>query len=123
MVEMIKKGEQLKLFVDEFRTPARARNIARFILENLGQYQGVLNCGGRERLSRYDMGLALISAFGGHVDQLIGLRQEDLNLGAPRPKDVSLNSDLAFRLGYRHGTFSEELTDIQAGGGWLRCEF
>lgn len=123
MADTLKQGGQLKLFTDEYRTPARGRNIARFLLNNIGQQRGIMNLGGKERLSRYEMGCAMISVLGGNENQISALRQEDLDLGAPRPRDVSLNSDLAFGLGYKQTTFMEELQDIQAGGGWVRESF
>ena len=123
MVDTLKSGGQLTLFTDEFRTPARARNIAKYVLSQIGKQSGIMNLGGGERLSRHEMGLSLVSVFGGRQDQILALKQEDLNLGAPRPKDVSLNSELAFANGFEHGSFVDECLDIRDGGGWLRENF
>lgn len=118
MTEALLQGECLTLFSDEFRSPARAKRIVHFVMAKLGRESGLLNLGGPERLSRYQMGERLVDVFGGDMDQLKSLTQEELDLGAPRPKDVSLDSSKARAMGYEHGLFLEELMDIRDSGGW-----
>ena len=116
-------GQTLQLFCDEYRTPARSRRIARFVLNHLGDFSGVMNLGGPERLSRLQMGESLCRITGGDSGLIKSVRQCDLNLGTERPADVSLKSDRAKIAGYRHDSFEEELLDIQQRGRWVKSGF
>ncbi|MCE5241807.1 MAG: NAD(P)-dependent oxidoreductase [Syntrophobacteraceae bacterium] len=102
MFEAVREGREIKLFVDEFRTPASGEDAARGILLALSSGgRGILHLGGPERISRYDFGLLLMEVFGVTGARLRACRQSDVPMAAPRPSDVSLDSSRAFRLGYR----------------------
>jgi dTDP-4-dehydrorhamnose reductase len=118
--QQLQQGQSLNLFTDEFRTPARCKRIARFVLDQLGRQTGLMHLGGPERLSRYDMGKTLCEVFGAELSLLNPKKQADLNLGTERPADVSLNSDRARSYGYACLSFAEELKDIKANGFWRK---
>jgi dTDP-4-dehydrorhamnose reductase len=97
------RGQTLRLFTDEFRSPIAALVTARAVWELLLQHcTGVFHVTGTERLSRWQVG------------QLLAARWPDLHpkiepcsareyQGAPRPADTSLNCAkaqglLSFRL-------------------------
>lgn len=106
MLQTLKQGTDLALFTDEFRTPVSATTAAQGLLLALQiNYQGILHLGGRESVSRYEFFRLLLQVlFGEHPSPLPGkikqIRQQDVKMAAPRPPDVSLNSGLAFALGY-----------------------
>ncbi|RCK79423.1 MAG: dTDP-4-dehydrorhamnose reductase [Candidatus Ozemobacter sibiricus] len=68
----------------------------------------LLHLGGPERVSRFDLGRRLAAWLGVPATGLVPVRQADLPMAAPRPPDVSLDSRLAFALGFRPGRLEEE---------------
>jgi dTDP-4-dehydrorhamnose reductase len=92
--------QPLNLFTDEFRSPAYIEDAAAGLLLALEQATGLLHLGGPERLSRYDFGLRMTEVF--ELDQrlLLPSKQADVTMPAPRPADVSSDSQKAFALGY-----------------------
>ena len=106
MLQTLKQGTDLSLFTDEFRTPVSATTAAQGILLALHTNdQRIRHVGGKETRSLYECvrGLLLVR-FRGHPSPLPGkikpCRQQDVKMAAPRPPDVSLDSGLAFALGY-----------------------
>jgi dTDP-4-dehydrorhamnose reductase len=112
----LQRGESLKLFTDEYRTPASGKTAATGILIALERAKGLLHLGGRERLSRYEFGQIMAEIFGFPQSQLIPCRQADVPMPAARPADVSLESIPAFGLGYQPRLIREELTALREGG-------
>ena len=102
MLESLREGRGIDLFIDEFRTPVCAGDAAAGILSALSSgVRGILHLGGPERISRYDFGVLLADAFGLSREGLRACRQTDVPMAAPRPQDVSLDSSRAFRSGYK----------------------
>lgn len=97
------RGQTLRLFVDEFRSPIHACATVRACLELIkGGKTGLFHVAGAERMSRYEMGWLLASRC-----PELGPRFEPASIaeyrGAPRPPDTSLNcaraqSHLSFSL-------------------------
>lgn len=113
MLDMVARGETLRLFSDEYRSPADAADAVRGLLLALSSgARGVLHLGGPERLSRLDFGRifaqelaqtlaqTLAKAGGWPEVRLQAVRQADVPMAAARPPDVSLLCSRAFRLGY-----------------------
>lgn len=107
MLNAWRAGRTLRLFVDEFRNPVAADVTARAVWElAVSGASGVVHVAGAERLSRWEIGLALA---GRHPEgrSLIAQARLAEYQGAPRPPDTSLDctraaSLLSFRLpGYR----------------------
>jgi dTDP-4-dehydrorhamnose reductase len=116
-IEAIQAGRSLNLFTDEFRTPISGNTAAKGIKLALNHATGLLHLGGKERLSRYEFGCLLVEALGLSGATLNACRQADMPMPAPRPPDVSLDSSLAFSLGYHPGTVKEELEHA-----WLEAD-
>lgn len=108
-LQTLRDGKELKLFVDEFRTPVSGTTAAKGLLLALEKAQGLIHLGGKERISRYDFGLLMTEVFDLPDDNLKPGRQQDVKMSAPRPPDTSLDSTKAFALGYAPGSIQEEL--------------
>lgn len=104
-----KQGEQLKLFTDEFRSPLGGMSAAKGLLHAVENFKGVYHLGGKEKFSRFQLGEKIAEAFAIPANQLIPAKQSELKMAAPRPADVSLNSEKAFHAGYAPLRISEEL--------------
>lgn len=89
-------GKKVPLYVDQYRTPVYAPNLAEILVELVdSDFSGTLHVGGTNRINRYDFGVQLCQA-GGYPE---GLLEKSLmstaGQAAPRPRDISLSTDLA----------------------------
>ncbi len=116
MINDLSKGKSLNLFVDEIRTPVSGHAAAKGLLLMLDCFTGLIHLGGNERISRYDFGMLLCSAFDLDKARLNPCKQSDMQMVAPRPPDVSLTSDKAFALGYQPLALAEELEKLFLNG-------
>ena len=88
-------GTPLALFEDEWRTPSSLLATARTLLAiAASDFCGLIHVGGPERLSRWDMGQRLATFLGEDASAFAKLKQADLPLPEPRPRDVSLDCRL-----------------------------
>ncbi|MEB3233774.1 MAG: NAD(P)-dependent oxidoreductase [Leptolyngbyaceae bacterium] len=99
-LQRLAKGEPLKLFTDEFRTPLSGADAAQGILLALGKTTGCLHLGGAERLSRYEFGQILATVMGWDESRLTACRQADVPMAAARAADLTMDSHRARALGY-----------------------
>jgi dTDP-4-dehydrorhamnose reductase len=111
-IKSLSAGQSLQLFVDEFRTPVSAMTAARGLLMALQSAPGIMNLGGRERISRYEFGCLLAQVWGFDLSLLAPIYQQDLVMAAPRAADVALDSSKAISLGYNPPTLRQELGSI-----------
>jgi dTDP-4-dehydrorhamnose reductase len=107
MSRTAKAGRGMTLYADEFRCPLPAGVIARALWELVERQQpGLYHLGGRERLSRWEIGEALLPWFPELDGHLIKGSARN-HIGSPRPADLSLCCDkiqslLSFRIpGFR----------------------
>ncbi len=100
------------LFIDEFRTPVSTATAAAGLLVALKHRPPTLHLGGQERVSRFEFGRRLALWLGTSSDHLRPTRQRDVPMAAPRPADVSLDSQLAFSLGYSPSTLEGEFAKV-----------
>ena len=100
MLRSIRCGDPLRLLTDEFRTPVSYVDAAKGLLTILGKARGRLHMGGRNRVSRYEMGLLMAKQLGVAPTMIQPVTLESLNLAVPRSPDCSLVSDTAYALGY-----------------------
>jgi dTDP-4-dehydrorhamnose reductase len=112
-LETLRAGKPLKLFTDEFRTPASGVTAAQGLLFAVENLNGVIHLGGKERLSRYEFGSVLADVIGVPQNLVQACMQADILMSAPRPKDVSLNSAVAFGLGYHPLSVKAELLRLR----------
>jgi len=108
-------GESVPLlFTDEWRTPLEVSNAAAALVELAhGDATGLLHVAGPDRVSRYELGLAVLGAMGLPPDEARASIEAGLSEGAAagsRPRDVALDSSRACDLletellGVRMGT-------------------
>jgi dTDP-4-dehydrorhamnose reductase len=92
MCRAARAGSFMTLYADEFRCPLPAGAIARAIWELIcGGRTGLYHLGGRERLSRWDIGQLLLEWFPELQGRLVKGSSRD-HRGAPRPADLSLST-------------------------------
>jgi dTDP-4-dehydrorhamnose reductase len=109
MIEAFREGRELRLFVNEFRTPLSVGSAIQGLLLALGKGKGLLHLGGMERISRYNFGLLMMDVFGFSEAKLLRCRYEDIPMPAPRSPDVSLDSSKAMAMGFKPMPLREEL--------------
>jgi len=107
MCRIAKAGKDLTLYTDEFRCPLPAGVIARALWELVDRKQpGLYHLGGSERLSRWEIGEALLARYPELTGHLLKGSARN-HVGSPRPADLSLCCDkvqslLSFRIpGFR----------------------
>ena len=107
MCRTAKAGKDVTLYADEFRCPLPAGVIVRVIWELVDRKQpGLYHLGGSERLSRWEIGQALLPWYPELNGRLVEGSSHN-HQGAPRPADLSLKCDniqslLSFRIpGFR----------------------
>lgn len=111
-ITSLKEGRPLNLFVDEFRTPVSGRTAAKGLLLAVEKGEEILHLGGRERFSRYDMGIMLCRLLGIDTALVKPGYQKDVNMAAPRAADVCMDSSKAFSMGYAPATIEIELRRV-----------
>lgn len=91
MIHGLRHGEPLRLFTDEFRTPAWLGDVARALI-GLARREvtGVVHVTGPERLSRYELIARCADILGVQNGHLQAIRQADVESEEPRPADLSL---------------------------------
>jgi dTDP-4-dehydrorhamnose reductase len=112
-IKSLKSGEKLSLFTDEVRTVVSASDAAKGLLLALERARGIIHLGGKERLSRYQFGLKLAGSLGISSELITACTRKGFPMPAPRPADVSLNSEKAFSIGYAPGLVEEELQKLE----------
>lgn len=120
MCRAAKRGQPVTLYADEYRCPLPAGTIARAIWELAAQdVPGLYHLGGRERLSRWEIGQALRPWYPELEGRLIKGTARG-HSGAPRPADLSLNCEkLQARLSFSIPGFRDWLTDRMHRGADL----
>lgn len=112
-IQTLRAGKELKLFADEFRTPVSGTTAAKGLLLALQAVRGRIHLGGKERVSRYEFGRLMAEVLELPIANLQSCRQQDVPMPAPRPADVSLDSSIAFNLGYAPLSLRDELTALK----------
>ena len=92
VAQRLQKGEPITLYEDEWRTPVDPESVAEAIraVLRLPSASGRFHIAGAERLTRFELGERVASAFGLDAS-LIRKAPQSSHRGAPRPKDVSLD--------------------------------
>ncbi len=114
MIAALREGRELKLFADEFRTPASGKTAASGLVLALQKAEGLCHLGGKERISRYHFGLLLMEILGIREANLVRCLQADMIMAAKRAPDLSLDSSRAYAIGYRPLSLKEELKRLLA---------
>ena len=114
LVAATRQGKPLTLFTDEYRTPVNAEYAATGLLTALDRAAGrTVHLGGAQRISRFDFGRLVAAALGSGADTIRPALQRNVQLPAPRPADVSLDSSVARRLlGYAPPDLATDIAEI-----------
>ena len=112
-IKSLREGQELQLFIDEFRNPVSASTAAQGLLLALAKAEGILHLGGKERISRYQFGLLMAEVLQLPQTTLKSCRQQDVLMAASRPPDTCLDSSKAFALGYQPPSLREELAALR----------
>jgi dTDP-4-dehydrorhamnose reductase len=99
VVAAARRREPLRLFTDEVRSPVSAGFVADAIVALLRlDFAGALNLGGRDRVTRYELGLRVCEAYGLDPGFIEAVKAADLGLDPPRPRDLTLISEPTYAL-------------------------
>jgi dTDP-4-dehydrorhamnose reductase len=99
VAERLRAGEPTDQPADEFRTPIDVLTCADALIELAdSDVSGVLHLGPRQRISRYDFALMVARRLRADPALVRDTRAQALPGRAPRPKDVSFNTDRAHAL-------------------------
>ncbi len=113
----IRAGRTVRLFTDEYRTPVDPESLAdalALLLERGGA--GRFHLGGRERISRHELGLRVTRALGLAEYGIVAGRQSDHTGPDPRAADVSLDSSRArAELGWQPRPIEEAIREGRFG--------
>lgn len=116
MYDKLKAGVKVKVFYNQYRSPIsvlEAVRVIKFICE-LEIKNEVINVGGNERLSRYDLAARLCDIAGFDKNLLEKISIYDLP-DLPHVEDVSLKIDRLKSLGFNPKTPEEALIEILRG--------
>jgi dTDP-4-dehydrorhamnose reductase len=113
MYDKLKAGQKVKVFYDQYRSPLsvlEAARIINFLCES--EVKGeIINFGGSERLSRYDLSLRLCKTAGFEETLLEKISMYD-SPDLPYVADVSMNIDKLQSLGISLKNTEEALNEI-----------
>ena len=112
-IQTLRDGKELRLFVDEFRTPVSGKSAAQGLLLALEKVQGLIHLGGKERVSRYEFGQWMVEILELPASGIKASRQAEVKMAAPRPPDVCMDSSKAFALGYDPASIRESLAELK----------
>jgi dTDP-4-dehydrorhamnose reductase len=104
----------VKLFTDEYRTPASVESICEGLVICMENGNGIFHLGGNERLSRYELGEMICEIFCLDKSLLTGVLQKDVKMAAERPANVSLISNKAKDYGWKPTNVKEDLKRMKA---------
>jgi dTDP-4-dehydrorhamnose reductase len=113
MSEELKNGKLVKLFVDQFRTPISLMEASDIItkIAQMDVTNEIINLGGVERVSRYQLGEILCSVAGYDKSLLEKISLNDIP-ELPKVEDVSLKTDKLQSLGFKQKKIENSIADI-----------
>ena len=107
------QGKQVKLFEDQFRTPISLMEAARIINELIDKNikSEIINLGGIERLSRYELGERLCEMTNYDKSLLVKIKMDDVPK-LPKVEDVSLDTTKLQSFGIKQRIIEEMIYEI-----------
>jgi dTDP-4-dehydrorhamnose reductase len=98
-LESLRKGEQVRAFVDQIGSPTLADNAAEMVIAvHRSGEQGVFHCAGATQVSRVDFVKALARRIGADENLIVPVAMADVKLLARRPLRCGLRVDKVRRL-------------------------
>lgn len=100
ILRAIRTGQPIQLLVDEYRSPVDSHSAARGILGLLGKAHGIVHLGGRSRVSRFEMGFLMADYLKTTPTMIQPTTIAALDVGVVRAPDCTMDSALAYDMGY-----------------------
>ncbi len=108
-VESMRKRQDVQLFVDEYRTFLSVRKAVSGLLLAIGNINCILHLSGDERISRLDFATTVARIFHINNAKLIPCYLSEVQIAAPRARDLSLDNSKAKTLGFNPSSIEKEL--------------
>jgi dTDP-4-dehydrorhamnose reductase len=113
MYEDLKNQKNVKLFYDQFRTPLSLKEAAK-IINSLCEKEikgEVINTGGKERVSRVELGKVLCEVAGFDKELIEKISMEEIK-DVPAVADVSMNTDKLQSYGIKLKSIEESIKEM-----------
>lgn len=113
MLKKLRKGESINLFYDQYRTPLSLFDCARIIREllDLDIKSIIVNFGGKERISRFELGKKLCEIANLDKNLLNSISMSDIP-NFPSVADVSMNTTKLQSLGIMQSSIDDSISEI-----------
>lgn len=113
MYDNLKNNKRVKLFYDQYRTPISLKEIARVINQLCGTdiKNEIINTGGKERVSRVELGEILCEEAGFDKTLIDKISMNELK-DIPMAADVSMNIDKLQSYGIKLKSIEESIKEI-----------
>ncbi len=113
LYENLKNNKSVKVFIDQFRSPISVTEAARLISKLIDKdfYGEVINFGGPERVSRYELAERLCELAGFDKNLLIKIKLDDIPQ-LPKVEDVSLNIEKMKSFGLIPKSLDEMIREV-----------
>lgn len=113
LYEQLSKNIPVKVFTDQYRSPLSLFEAARLISEMVKNdlRNEIINFGGPERVSRYELAERLCDIIGLNKDLLIKIKLDDMP-ELPKVEDVSLNIEKMRSFGLSPKSLNEMIKDV-----------
>ncbi len=109
-VNQMREGNTIGAFTDEYRTTASGESVVDGLLLLLEKkVSGIWHLGGKEKISRYDFAMKMAAVFNLDKALIRAVKQVDIEMPAPRPANVSMDSSKTYDLGFNPPKIDEEL--------------
>ncbi|MEM2368652.1 MAG: dTDP-4-dehydrorhamnose reductase [Nitrososphaerota archaeon] len=98
IIENLKRGEKIKVVVDQWNSPTLNTSLAEMISEAIERkITGTYHLAGATRISRYDFAKQLAKTFDLREDLIMPVSSDEISWTARRPKDSSLDVSKALK--------------------------
>lgn len=113
MYDELKNKRPVKLFTDQYRTPISLKDASGVIVElaQLNVKSEIINVGGTERVSRYEMGEMLCTIAGFDKNLLQKITTDNIP-NYPKVEDVSLNTEKLKSFGLSAGNIEKSISEL-----------
>ena len=109
----LQQDKPVRLFIDQYRTPLSLTEAARIINELLSTNikSEIINFGGLERVSRYELGERLCKLAKLDKSHLIKIKMDDIP-GLQKVEDVSMDTNKLKSLGIKQKNLDEMILEV-----------
>jgi dTDP-4-dehydrorhamnose reductase len=109
----LKNHIPVKLFTDQFRTPVELRNASKIITQLIQKKinEEIINLGGKERISRFQLGEILCETAGFDKNLLLKISMDDIP-ALPKVEDVSMDTSKLKSFGIEIKSVKESIRDL-----------